>query len=93
MYWVYILYSKDLDKYYTGQTSEISNRIQSHLDEKSFYTSRAHDWELVFAQEMANRTEALTLEKKIKHAKSRKSILRYINNPRNKAALFLHNGE
>jgi len=93
MYWVYILYSKGLDKYYIGQTSEISNRIQSHLNKKNFYTSRANDRELVFAQETKDRTEALTLEKKIKHAKSRKSILRYINNPRNKAALFLHNGE
>ncbi len=93
MYWVYILYSKDLDKYYIGQTNEISNRIQSHLNKKSFYTSRADDWKLVFAQEMTDRMEALALEKKIKHAKSRKSILRYINNPRNKAALFLHTGE
>ena len=92
MCWVYILYSKGLDKYYIGQTSGISNRTPSHLNKKT-YKSKAGDWELVFAQEMEDRPEALTLGGGIKHAKSLKSILRYINNPRNKAALFLHNGE
>jgi len=93
MYWVYILHSKELDRYDIGQTDNLPSRLAAHRSGKSVYTSRTTDWILVFAQEITDRTTALELERKIKQAKSRKSILRYIANPRNKAALFFNNGE
>ena len=92
MYWVYILYSPKIDQYYIGQTSDLPNRLASHRQGNSFYTSRANDWVLVFAQETNLREEALALERKIKSKKSRKSILRYIGDARNKAVLFAENG-
>ncbi|WP_460318640.1 GIY-YIG nuclease family protein, partial [Algoriphagus taiwanensis] len=29
-YWVYILYSERLDKYYVGQTSDLVKRVERH---------------------------------------------------------------
>ncbi|WP_435254320.1 GIY-YIG nuclease family protein [Tenacibaculum sp. A30] len=30
-YFVYILYSKTLDKYYIGSTNDVENRLRKHL--------------------------------------------------------------
>jgi putative endonuclease len=47
-YFVYILYSESLDVYYKGFTTNIENRLDSHLLGQSDFTSRATDWEFAF---------------------------------------------
>ena len=39
-YIVYILYSEKYDKHYTGFTSDIENRIQSHKDFRKPFSTR-----------------------------------------------------
>ncbi|MBA5628947.1 GIY-YIG nuclease family protein [Moheibacter lacus] len=51
MHFLYILYSKKLNRYYIGETADVSFRLKLHLD-KAFstsFTSRSDDWELVFS--------------------------------------------
>jgi putative endonuclease len=74
-YFVYILYSKKVDKYYVGETENIQDRIKSHLVGISKYTAIANDWVMVHSEEYATRLEALRREKEIKRMKSRKYIV------------------
>lgn len=66
MYFVYMMFSKSLDVYYKGSTSNIKERFLSHLHGKSKYTSKTNDWELVFIREFSTKSEALENEKMLK---------------------------
>jgi len=52
MAWVvYILYSQQLDRFYTGCTKKLTERLeqhQIHFYGKGAFTAKADDWELVF---------------------------------------------
>ena len=74
MYYVYILYSKQVDRYYVGQTEDVGKRIQSHLSGISKYTSIANDWIEVYSEVFETRKEAIKRENEIKEKKSRKYI-------------------
>jgi putative endonuclease len=64
---VYILYSSSLDMYYIGQTGNMANRLVQHNAGGEKFTSRGIPWQLVWTTNKATRSEALTLEKKIKN--------------------------
>ena len=74
MFYVYILYSKSLDRYYVGHSEDLNKRLASHLAGISPYTSVAKDWQLVFKEELNSRSEAIRRENEIKRKKSRKYI-------------------
>jgi putative endonuclease len=80
MFFVYILYSTEIDRYYIGQTENIEARIKSHETGISPFTSIAKDWKLVYFEEYKNRTEAIKREIAIKKKKSRKYIEWLISN-------------
>lgn len=64
---VYLLYSKELNRYYTGYTSQkIDERLAYHLGNHSGFTSRTKDWEVVWTEDVIDKSEALILERKIK---------------------------
>ncbi|PBJ13142.1 GIY-YIG nuclease superfamily protein [Flavobacterium sp. ACN6] len=73
MHYLYILYSKSSEKFYIGETSDITERISKHRDH--FYTNSftkiANDWEVVLSFICNDRDEALYLEKFIKRMKSK----------------------
>ena len=73
-YFVYILYSKKIDKYYVGETDKVESRLNSHRKGISRYTSIADDWVLVYLEYYNSRTEAIQRERAIKRMKSRKYI-------------------
>ncbi|HCW09351.1 MAG TPA: excinuclease ABC subunit C [Cytophagales bacterium] len=74
MFYVYILYSEQADRYYVGQTYNLDTRLKSHLSGISGYTSMTDDWQLVYSEEFATRNEAIKRENEIKRKKSRKYI-------------------
>ena len=78
-YYVYILYSAKLDRYYIGQTQDIKARITKHLVSKKQFTGKADDWVLKYSEEFPNRSEAYQREQAIKRKKSRKYIEHLIN--------------
>ncbi len=74
MYFVYILYSKTIDKYYIGQTADIKERIMRHQNSPTRFTARANDWQIVYTEEYATRSDAVKRESQLKRMKSRKFI-------------------
>ena len=75
----YIVYSKSLDKYYIGYTSDIRKRIilhnSGHFGGKAF-TSKSSDWEIFLEIPCETIEHAINVESRIKKMKSR----RYIQN-------------
>jgi putative endonuclease len=73
-YFVYILYSKNINRYYTGVTYSPKLRLLRHLSKLSRFTKQADDWKLMKTFEFNTRSEAMRFEKQIKKMKSRKYI-------------------
>ena len=72
----YILYSKSIDRYYTGSCQNFNTRLKQHLN-KTFhrnYTSKTDDWEVYLLVEKLNFNQARNIEKHIKSMKSKKYI-------------------
>ena len=65
-YTTYILYSKKVLKFYTGQTENIERRIEEHNFGKTPFMKAGLPWILVYTKTFNSRAEAIVLEKKIK---------------------------
>ena len=74
MFYTYILFSKILDKHYTGSCQNIDNRLNDHLNSRSKFTKNAKDWILVYFETFDSRSLAVIREMEIKKKKSRKYI-------------------
>ena len=74
MWYVYIIYSEKVDKYYTGYTDDLEWRLERHNQGWGRYTKRGIPWKLVYSEIYNLKTEAIKREKEIKNKKSRKYI-------------------
>jgi putative endonuclease len=74
----YILYSKKLNSFYIGATSEeVDIRLYKHNNKsygKHRYTAKTEDWEIFLILEAKNYSHAIRLERKIKSMKSKTFI-------------------
>jgi putative endonuclease len=70
----YILYSKKLNKYYVGPTSDLERRLNDHNRGKEKFTRTGMPWELVYAEPFEKLAVARRRELEIKKKKSRKFI-------------------
>jgi putative endonuclease len=80
-YYIYILYSGSLDKFYVGYSSDPWRRLDQHLENEAFkFTGKTKDWKLqaVFLVSEVE-SEAMRLERFIKKQKSRNLLLRLID--------------
>ena len=66
MYFVYILYSRSLNKFYVGQTNNLNDRLIRHNMAREKFTKNGIPWDLIHNMEVESRSEALILERKIK---------------------------
>ena len=78
-YFIYILYSKSIDRFYIGHTVDLENRLFRHRNSGSKSTKIARDWELVYNESYATRSEAIQRERHIKKQKSRRFIESLLN--------------
>ncbi|MEK7309225.1 MAG: GIY-YIG nuclease family protein [Planctomycetota bacterium] len=74
-YYTYILYSKKLNKYYTGSTQNLSNRLGEHNSGEDKFTKAGVPWEMVKSFAVNTRAEAVKLENKIK----KRGVKRFLN--------------
>jgi len=74
MWKVYILYSENIDRYYTGVTNDIAWRLERHNQGWGRYTKRGIPWEVVYIEQYVNKTDAMKREREIKSRKSRRYI-------------------
>lgn len=83
MYYVYMLYSAVVDRYYVGQTSNLEDRLKRHNQGRSKYTKSGIPWNLVYKESFETRSESMKREIKLKQSKSREHLVREINTERN----------
>ncbi len=73
-YFVYILYSTSINKFYCGQTNNLENRIVRHNSGQSKWTTKGIPWELVWSRSFDSRSESVKQERIIK----KRGIQRYL---------------
>ena len=82
MHYLYILHSKEIDKYYIGETANLEHRIlqhNTHYFPKNF-TKAANDWKIVLSFKLDNKEDACYLEQFLKRMKSKLFIQKVIKN-------------
>ncbi len=77
MYFVYILYSEKLNKYYKGYTNNVEERLKRHNRGYEIFTSRGVPWTLKLVLEKLTEREAIQLENKLKNL-NRKRLEEFI---------------
>ena len=79
MPYLYILFSKDLDRYYIGSThGELPDGIRCHNSNHKGYTGKASDWIVVHSESFENYALAHARELQLKSWKSRVLLERLI---------------
>ena len=80
MHYFYIIYSNNANKFYTGETTNLSLRLIKHNSHlyNGAYTKIASDWKYVLTFETETKDEVLYLEYFTKKMKSRKFIEKII---------------
>ncbi len=78
-YFVYILFSELIQKFYIGQTQNLCERIKRHNSGFEKFTSKGKTWTLKYYTSCESRAEAFKLERKIKNFKSQKRTIHFID--------------
>jgi len=85
MIWqVYILYSQKLNRYYTGCTRQLQNRVENHLSHfygSESFTAKADDWIIKLLLNCKDEQHAKAVELHIKRMKSSTYIQNLIKYP------------
>ena len=74
MFFIYIIYSPKLDKYYIGFTSDINDRLIKHNRKSRGFTNLGRPWILVYSEKYSSKKEAMDREKKLKTWKNRERL-------------------
>ena len=72
---VYILFSDSIQKYYTGQTQNLENRLREHNNGETASIKNGIPWRVVWYILLDSRAEAMALETKIK----KRGAARFLN--------------
>ena len=73
-FYVYIIYSAEIDQYYIGHSADLVDRVYRHINSGSKSTKKTNDWKLMYSEETETKSQAVRREKEIKNKKSRKYI-------------------
>ena len=74
MYYVYILYSKEYNRTYVGQTRAIERRILEHNTGKNKSTRPYLPWQIIHQEIFKTQEEAIDREKYLKTSAGRRFI-------------------
>ena len=67
MYFVYIIKSINFpDKFYTGETTDVSQRLKEHNYGKFYHTAKYKPWELVCYTAFSDKNKAHQFERYLK---------------------------
>ena len=78
--YAYILISKNAPKTYTGVSSDPIKRLSEHNTGSNVYTRKYKPWELFYAEQFENRSDALERERYLKSHAGRKFIKKLMEN-------------
>ncbi|HMN23442.1 MAG: GIY-YIG nuclease family protein [Ignavibacteriaceae bacterium] len=79
-YYVYILKSITLNKFYIGQTNNLERRLFYHNSGYSKSTKSGMPWNLVYKKLFLSRAEAMKREKQLKSYKNKSYLEKIIDN-------------
>ena len=68
MYYVYLLYSKQLDRFYLGYTADLRRRLVEHKEGRNRSTSRTQDWMVAYYEAYLTRKAARAREAALKRS-------------------------
>ena len=70
---VYVIFSKKLDRFYTGSCNDLDFRLDQHFkkDFSTSFTAKSNDWELFLSIDNLNYEQARLIETHIKKMKSK----------------------
>ena len=74
IFFVYIIYSASLNRYYVGSTGQLEDRLYRHRNSGSKSTKKAKDWTLKYTESFDTYALAVAREMQIKKMKSRSYI-------------------
>jgi putative endonuclease len=74
VYTVYILFSKNFQKHYTGFTSNLEQRMISHNELGKGWTVSYRPWKIIYTKEFENKEDAMKYEKWLKSGTGRRFI-------------------
>ena len=77
-YYVYILYSEKIDRYYVGMSHDVETRLLYHNLGRKGWTKRGIPWRVVYRILCRDKQHALKLERYIKSQKSRDYIVQLL---------------
>jgi len=75
MFYMYILYSFKIDRFYTGHCEDVGDRFIRHNQGRSKATKTGLPWVLVYSEGYKTRSGAVKREQQIKSMKSRGYIV------------------
>jgi putative endonuclease len=78
VFFVYVLRSQSTQRFYTGQTSDIPDRILKHEMGLSPSTKGRGPWELVHQEAFDTRSQAVRRERELKTGKGREELKRLL---------------
>ncbi len=79
IYTVYVLYSKDHQRHYTGFTSNLEQRILSHNQLGKGWSSKYRPRALIHAKEFIDKNQAMQYEKWLKSGVGRDFIKKLLH--------------
>ena len=54
-YFVYILFSEELNVYYKGFSTDVEKRLENHLKNENKFTSKVRDWKIAYTKEFSDK--------------------------------------
>jgi len=75
---VYVLQSVKSGRLYIGYTHNIERRLIEHNSGQTASTRNKGPWELLIAEQVSTKEEAMILERKLKSWKSKRRVLTWI---------------
>ena len=80
MYSVYIIYSRKIDKYYIGFSSDVNERLLKHNRKSKGFSSLGRPWILLHTEHYIIKKDAMNREKQLKNWKNRERLEALIKN-------------
>jgi putative endonuclease len=78
MFYVYVLRSVKSQRFYTGHTDDVDDRLVRHNQDRVPSTRKRGPWVLLFTREFETRAEAVQFERYLKSLKGNKTFRRII---------------
>jgi predicted GIY-YIG superfamily endonuclease len=73
-YFVYILYSSQLNQYYTGHNADFDDRLYRHVNSGSKSTKKASNWKIVYTKHLFQNPTLIKEKWRLKSKKAEKYI-------------------